>query len=89
MEKLFTDTSPEAEAVLIEVLRVMPPWRKLQLVSRLNTRLRTLAMSGLRQRYPYASPDELRRHLADRLLGPELAAQVYGPISSSTNSANE
>jgi len=40
----------------------------------------TLALSGLRQRHPQASEDELRRHLADLWLGPELAARVYGPL---------
>jgi len=33
----------------------------------------------LRQRHPNASPEELRRRLADILLGPELAVRVYGP----------
>jgi hypothetical protein len=36
-------------------------------------------LSGLRQRYPQATPEELRR-LADLLLGPELAARAYGPL---------
>jgi hypothetical protein len=39
--------------------------------------MRTLALSGLRQRYPQATPQELRRRLADLLLGPSLAAQAY------------
>jgi hypothetical protein len=35
--------------------------------------MRILALSGLRQRYPQATPQELRRRLADLLLGPSLA----------------
>ena len=77
---LFSDTRPEAEAVLIELLRQAPPWRKLRMVGQLNQTVRTLALSGLRQRYPEAAPQELRRRLADLLLGPELAARVYGPL---------
>lgn len=42
--------------------------------------VRTLALSGLRARHPEATPQELRRRLADLLLGPDLAAQVYGPL---------
>ena len=80
MAILFPDTRPEAEAVLIELLRQAPPWRKLHMVGQLNQTVRTLALSGLRQRYPEASPQELRRRLADLLLGPDLAAQVYGPL---------
>ena len=77
---LSPDTRPEAEAVLIKLLRQAPPWRKLHMVGQLNQTVRTLALSGLRQRYPEATDQELRRRLADLLLGPELAAQVYGPL---------
>jgi hypothetical protein len=77
---LFPDTRPEAEAVLIDLLRQAPPWRKLHMVGQLNQTVRTLALSGLRQRHPKATPQELRRRLADLLLGPELATQVYGPL---------
>ena len=77
---LFSDTRPEAEAVLIGMLRQAPPWRKLRMVDQLNQTVRTLALSGLRQRYPEATPQELRRRLADLLLGPDLAAQVYGSL---------
>jgi hypothetical protein len=77
---LFPDTRPEAEAVLIELLRQAPPWRKLHMVGQLNQTVRTLALSGLCQRYPEATSQELRRRLADLLLGPDLAARVYGPL---------
>ena len=77
---LFRDTRPEAETVLIGLLRQAPPWRKLHMVGQLNQTVRTLALSGLRARHPEASPQELRRRLADLLLGSDLAAQVYGPL---------
>lgn len=80
MSTLFTDTRPEAEEVQIELLRRAPPWRKLEMVGQLNLTVRTLALSSLRRRYPRATPEELRRRLADLLLGPDLAAQVYGPL---------
>jgi hypothetical protein len=37
-----------------------------------------LAMAGLRRRYPNADNEEIRRRLADLLLGEELAHKVYG-----------
>jgi len=77
---LSPDTRPEAEAVLINLLRQAPPWRKLHMVGQLNQTVRTLALSGLRQRHPDATPQELRRRLADLLLGPDLAVRVYGPL---------
>lgn len=80
MGTLFPDTRPEAERVQIELLRQAPPWRKLHMVGQMNQTVRTLALSGLRQRHPQATLEELRRLLADLLLGPELAARVYGPL---------
>jgi len=77
---LFPDTRPEAEAVLLDFLRKAPAWRKLHMVAEMNRAVRTLALSGLRQRYPDAPPEELRRRLADILLGPELAEKAYGPL---------
>ncbi len=77
---LSPDTHPEAEAVLIKLLRQAPPWRKLHMVGQLNQTVRALALSGLRQRHPNSTPQEIRRRLADLLLGPDLAAQVYGPL---------
>jgi hypothetical protein len=68
--------------VLIDLLRQAPPWRKLEMVGQMNQAVRTLALSGLRQRHPQAKPEELCRRLADLLLGPALAAQVYGPMIS-------
>lgn len=73
------DTSPEAERVLIELLRQAPTWRRLQLADRMSSTVRNLSLAGLRARHPRASEAELRRRFADIHLGPELAAQVYGP----------
>ena len=83
---LFPDTSPEAEAVLIGLLRQAPPWRKLYMVEQLNQTVRALALTGLRQRYPEATPQELRRRLADLLLGPDLARRAYGPLETEGSS---
>jgi hypothetical protein len=81
MSTLFPDTRPEAEQVQIELLRQAPAWRKLEMVGQTDQTLRTLALSGLRQRHPGATPEKLRRRLADLLLGPTLAAQAYGPLA--------
>ena len=78
MSTLSEDTRPDAERVQIELLRQAPGWRKLHMVGEMNPTVRTLALSGLRQRFPSATPGELRRRLADLLLGEELAARVYG-----------
>ncbi|MEM7539386.1 MAG: hypothetical protein AAF639_44935 [Chloroflexota bacterium] len=85
MSKLFLDTRPEAEAVLIELMRQAPPWRKLKMVQQLNTTVRKLAASGLRHRHPNASDAEIRRRLADILIGEDLALKAYGPLENYIN----
>jgi hypothetical protein len=80
MTTLFPDTSPDAQRVQVDLLRRAPAWRKLELLGQLNAMARTLALSGLRQRHPKATAAELRRRLADLLLGPDLAARVYGRL---------
>lgn len=80
MTALSPDTWPEIEQLQIERLREMPPWRKLALVSEMHGTVRSLALAGIRQRYPDESPGQRRRRLADLLLGPELAARAYGPM---------
>ena len=80
MESTLSDTHRDAERVQIELMRQAPPWRKLHLLGQLNQTVKLMAFSGLRQRHPQATEEELRRRLADLLLGAELAAQVYGPL---------
>ncbi len=78
MTTLSLDTDPDIERLQIEGLRQMPAWRKVALVSGMNRMVRTLALAGLRQRYPDDNPAQRRRRLADLMLGPELAARAYG-----------
>jgi hypothetical protein len=78
MSGYYTDTHPKMEALQIKLLRETPSWRKMEMLVSLNASARELAVAGLRRRYPKASPDELRRRLADLLLGEDLARKVYG-----------
>lgn len=78
MGTLSPDTHLDAEAVQIRMLRQMPSWRKLHLVSQITQTCYALALSGLRERHPTA--DELRMRFAVLVLGEELAAQAYGDL---------
>ena len=79
MRTLAEDTSPEAEQVLIGLLRKATPARKFQIIVSANLLARDLALTGLKMRHPHDPPDRLRRRLADLWLGPQLAARAYGP----------
>lgn len=77
---LSEDTAPEAERIQLEILRRMPSWRKVELVEDAIQTSRALALAGLRQRHPTASPEELSRRLHGLWLGEDLATRVYGPL---------
>ena len=80
MSSYYSDTQPETEALQVQLLRQVPPWRKLEMMGQLNAAARQLAGQGLRQRFPQASESELRRRLAGLVLGEELASKAYGVI---------
>lgn len=77
----ITDTHPKIEDMQLRLLRSTPVWRKLELMSQLNATAQILALSGLRARHPNAAEAELRRRLADLLLGKEVAAHIYGVLT--------
>ena len=80
MLTMSRDTSPEAEKVLIELLRAAPSWKRLHRIASLNAAIRELHLSGMHQRHPGESAQQLRRRYADEVLGEDLAAKVYGPL---------
>jgi hypothetical protein len=80
MSALYSDTHPKVEALQIKMWRQASPTRKMHMLAQLNASARILALTGLRSRYPNATETELRRRLADLLLGEELARKVYGEI---------
>ncbi len=81
MSILSSDTHPKMEALQIQLWRQTSPTRKMYMLAQLNASARTLALTGLRSRYPQETEAELRRRLADLLLGEDLARKVYGEIN--------
>lgn len=78
MSALFSDTHPKMEALQIQLWRQAGPAQKMNMLAQLNASARLLALAGLRAQHPQASEAELRRKLAELLLGKELAHKVYG-----------
>jgi hypothetical protein len=80
MTSLSSDTPLEIVQKQFNILRRMPPWRKFALLDDLNETVRILAVSGLKQRHPGATPEQIKRMLADFMLGSELASKVYDHV---------
>jgi|APSaa5957512622_1039677.scaffolds.fasta_scaffold23485_3 hypothetical protein len=58
----------------------VPASKKLMMVADLNQAVIELAWSGLHRQYPHECAERLRRRLANRILGAELAEKAYGPL---------
>lgn len=75
-----TDTSTEADARYHELLRAMPPERRLEAAMRLSRAVRELALAGIRQRHPGADEAEVRCRLTVRLYGRACAMRLFGSV---------
>jgi len=72
------DTHPETERLLIELSRNRPIWKQFRQVGALNRMTRAFAMAGIRQRYPEATEEEVRRRLAAVLFDRATVIKVFG-----------
>jgi len=78
---MHADTAPWAEEIQFRFFREAPAWRKLQVADDLTRGMLQLVQTGLEARHPDDTPAQIRRRLADVVLGEELALRVYGPLS--------
>jgi hypothetical protein len=78
MTTVLPDTTAEAEAVLVGLLRTAPIWKRLKMIEDLSESLRALASADLRRCYPAANEKELKKRLAARLLKREEVMAAYG-----------
>jgi hypothetical protein len=76
----MVDTSPQADARYHELLRRMPPERRLEAAMRLSQAVRELALAGIRSRHPEAGEHELRIRLTARLYGRDCARRLFGNV---------
>jgi hypothetical protein len=79
---LSLDTSPLVERMQIEAWRRMSVPEKASLITGLTRAVHRLAVAGVRQRYPHASPREQFLRLAIVLHGRELARSAYPEIDA-------
>ena len=73
-----SDTSPEADAIQIGLLRKAPTWKRLRAAAEMSEAVMLLSRLGVARRNPGATPAQLQRLAAEAILGPEIASRVYG-----------
>jgi hypothetical protein len=78
--RFSSDTTPEIERRQIEAWQRMSDAEKLALTMSMSATVRHLALAGVKQRYPAASPREQFLRLAIVTLGEELARKAYPEI---------
>jgi hypothetical protein len=78
MSPWYSDTHPKIEQMQIELWQQASPTRKMHMLAQLNASARLLALAGLRSRYPKATEIELRRRLADLILGKNWLVRFMG-----------
>jgi len=76
-----TDTSREANKVLVSLYRQMPPAVKVARIFGAYQTGKLLAMAGLRDRYPQADEQQIWRLWAQQHLGEKLFNEVYGKMA--------
>ncbi len=74
------DTSAAQSARYHELLRALPPERRLESAMRLSRAVRRLAEAGIRERHPDIGEEELRVRLTARLYGRAAAIKLFGTV---------
>jgi len=73
----LSDTDPETERVLIELVRATPDGKKISQIFEAIETARSLAVVGLKSRYPHASEEELKKRLAALVFDRQTVIKVY------------
>jgi hypothetical protein len=74
----YSDTDPRAMEVWLDLLRRMPPGKKIESVFSLNRMAIQFSEAGVRLAYPNAGEREVFLRAASRRLSRDLMIRVYG-----------
>lgn len=78
MKPLSDDTTPEAHAVQIMLLRRMTPSQRAAIALRLRAAAHAAALDGIARRHPDATARERRLYLASQWLDDDTMKTVFG-----------
>lgn len=68
-----TDTSAEAEAVQLDLLRQMTPQQRIEKMCGLSNRVREMAFQAIRRRHPESCEEDIRLKFIELTYGQALA----------------
>ena len=71
------DTTPDADAVHLEVIRTTPPERRAAEAYAMSMAARAIALAGIRSRHPDYSDDQARYALFRLLVGDDLYRRAW------------
>jgi hypothetical protein len=74
---MVSDTTPEAEKILIEGYRKMTPQQKMKIVSDMTITVQQFALARIRKQYPDASEREQQLRLASLWLDRETMIRLF------------
>lgn len=85
----LSDTAPDAEEVLVRLLRSASTSRRLRLALSLSRTTMSLARAGLARAHPGASPEEIALRFVALNYGADLAEEVRRHLARSRGPADE
>ncbi len=77
LEIIPKDTTAEAARVQLEILRRLPPGRRMELALGMSDATRTTLVSGVRQRHPEYTEEQIRLAVFRLLQGDKMFQMVY------------
>ena len=80
-----TDTSPEAEAVQLELVRRMAPSERVQKTFRLSSEMIRSAKAAIRRRHPDFAETQVAIKFIELCYGAELAMEVQRRLESAAH----
>ena len=69
---------PRVREKYLEIIRAIPPGRKIEIACELSDLAREFMISGIRAQHPGIGDDEVRREVIRRTLPVDLRKKVYG-----------
>ena len=80
-----TDTSPEAEAVQLELVRIKPPSERVQKTFRLSSEMVRSAKAAIRRRHPDFTEMQVAVKFIELCYGADLAIEVQRGLESTAH----